>query len=360
MTTITFERLLDSKTVALVGKQDLKLAGWLDEERDKHIVPVFPPSYARGKGEEKGSEYVVNRMPDGTLSCDLDSPQSQANRLEPLFGREPLSNFVPQHKVTLPEEDKSLFEIGHRVADAAVRFSNGEPFEKQEKAISALDTGNALPMGRLAPTSLIFGFWDSRGGSKIKRPRILSATVRAQNVVELKRGAQYTPASRYENLSSLGKKRAKLGLDDVPDRGLGGLLVRGGIARNLQVNLVALRELRGTKDRGKRQGEEDASGALQKYLLGLMLLLLYEDEENGTLNLRQGCLLVGPKPKWHLIERDGSKEPAELPSVDTIKTNIKSALESLGGAEAALTFVFDAEKAKKEAAKKSADDDSLR
>jgi CRISPR-associated protein Csb1 len=350
MTTLT-DKLLESKTVALVGKQDLKLAGWLEDE-DKQIISVFPPSYARGKGEEKGSEYVCNKMPDGTESCDLDSPQSQANRLEPLFGREPLSNFVPQHKISLPEGEKSLFEIGHRVADAAVRFSNGKPFEKLEKAMSELNNGNALPMARLAPTSLIFGFWDSRGGSKIKRPRLLSATIRARDVVELKRGAQYTPASRYESLASLGKKRAKLGLDDVPDRGLGGLLVRGGITRNLQINMVALREIL-----GKDEKEKDVSGALQKYLLGLLLLLLHEDEQNGTLNLRQGCLLVGPKPDWHLVRRDGTNEQISLPTADEIKTQIKDALDHLGGKEEGLIFEFSAEKAK-EVAKNTKDDNS--
>lgn len=353
-----FEKLFNPDFVALTGKQKLKLAGWQDDE-DKQIVPVFPPSYARGKGEEKGSDYVINRIPNGTPDgiqcCDLDSPQSQANRMEPRFAQEPLSEFVPQHKVKLPEGEKSLFEIGHRVADAAVRFSTGAPFSKLDQAMNALSDGNALPLTRLAPTSLIFGFWDSRGSSNIKRPRLLSASIRARDVVKLSRGAQYFPASRYEDLSSLGKKRAKLGLDEVPNRGLGGLLVRGGIYRHLQVNLVALRELRGQLEKKDGQTDQDGSMYLQKYLLGLILLLLREDEQSGTYNLRQGCLLVGPNPDWRILKRDGSLEAFTLPTDSEIKTLIRSARQNLGEAEKTLTFAF-SEKLAKEAASKTKDD----
>jgi CRISPR-associated protein Csb1 len=338
MSVLTFDELLKQDTVALVGWQELKSGGWLEEDRDRNIVPVFPPSYARGEGEE-GSEYVLNRLPDGTFSCDLDSPQSQANRLEPLFAKAPLNEFIPQHTVTLREGNKSFFEIGHRVADAAVRFSDGKAFQKLEAALSALNSGNALPLARLAPTSLIFGFWDSRGTSKIKRPRLLSATVRATDVVELRRGAQYTPASRYEDLLELGKKRGELGLDDVPDRGLGGLLVRGAIVRSVQVNMVALREI--------RAGQDALTEPLQKYLLGLILLLLRVDEESGSLNLRQGCLLVGPSPRWHVVKRDGSKdkEMRQLPTADDVQEILRDALRALGGIEESLNFVFAPKKA---------------
>jgi hypothetical protein len=51
------------------------------------------------------------------------------------------------------------------VGDAVVRYSkNGDKdgFEPFEAALQAYVKGDAAPLAKLAPTSLVFGHWDSR------------------------------------------------------------------------------------------------------------------------------------------------------------------------------------------------------
>ncbi len=57
---------------------------------------------------------------DGRGIVTLDSPAAQANRLEPLFMRQPLADLVPQIAITTGNKKKNLLELGHRAADALV------------------------------------------------------------------------------------------------------------------------------------------------------------------------------------------------------------------------------------------------
>ena len=88
----------------------------------------------------------------------------------------------------------NLLDVGHRIADGAVRFSGLR--EEVTTAIEALrDKANAGPLAKLAPTSLIFGFWDSRPETTMyKFGRMLSSTIRATNVDIVKRSAQFNPS----------------------------------------------------------------------------------------------------------------------------------------------------------------------
>ena len=51
-------------------------------------------------------------------------------------------------------------------------------------------------MAKIAPTSLVFGVWDSRD-TQAKLPRLIASTVRAFDVKRLKRSAQYNPSTDY-------------------------------------------------------------------------------------------------------------------------------------------------------------------
>ena len=104
----------------------------------------------------------------------------------------------------------SIFEAEHRLGDAVIGST-----ELQEPAQAAfrllLDNGDASAIAKLAPTSLVFGVWDSRD-TQAKLPRIVQSVVRAWDVTPLRRSAQYTPALDYaaiEVFSEEDKQKAE-------------------------------------------------------------------------------------------------------------------------------------------------------
>ena len=256
-------------------------------------------------------------------TCDLDTVAAQSNRTEPIFSMKPLDSLVPQVVIKADTSRVNLLEIGHRIADGAARFS-GDFGEKAANAIAELaNKGNAGGIAKLAPTSLIFGFWDSRPGcSQFKVPRILSSTIRATNVAVVKRSAQYDPPFDVGELAKLGGLGAtpddskevdeknplsQQGLQSVPATDThGGVRVFGKIVRRTEVNLVALRALY------VRTGEavdEDESLKMRRYLLGLALVAA---QSQAGYNLRQGCLLVNcetSKPEANVVFPNGKREP---------------------------------------------------
>ncbi|HEX7551267.1 MAG TPA: type I-U CRISPR-associated RAMP protein Csb1/Cas7u, partial [Candidatus Methylomirabilis sp.] len=141
---------------------------------------IFPPTYAPEQGSaSKKSEYVIDQLKDGQSICQIDSVGSQGNRLEPLFKSAPYDTLVPQVTIVAGDQKVSLLDAGHRAADAIVRFSDLGP--QFEAAFTALLAGDASKLARLAPTSLVFGVWDSRG-TMAKAPRIVASTIRAYDV----------------------------------------------------------------------------------------------------------------------------------------------------------------------------------
>jgi CRISPR-associated protein Csb1 len=266
----------------------------------------FPPTYAN-------IGYNVDKLADGTQVATVDSVGSQANRMEPLFLEKPLAELGPQIGVEYAQgRVLSILEAGHRLGDAVVRCS-----ELREEARAAfmeyLSRGDASKLARLAPTSLVFGVWDSRD-TQAKFPRIVQSVIRAWDVEPLKRSAQYTPALDYSELdvfseeekqSAEGKKESPLaqrGFVHVPaTEQHGGVVARGPIERQVTVNLVALRRLSG-----------EPASSLRSYILALSLLAASAPQDGF---LRQGCLLT-PDPDaaslWMVVQRDGRREPVEL------------------------------------------------
>ncbi|MCB1743478.1 MAG: type I-U CRISPR-associated protein Cas7 [Gammaproteobacteria bacterium] len=276
---------------------------------------IFPPTYAMGDRREF-SPYAIDVLSDGTKVAQIDSVGAQANRMEPLFkhapeGRpqNPLSALVPQVDIDIGGGRLvSLLDAGHRLGDALVRAS--ELHEEVVGAFRALqDDGDASAIAKLAPTSLVFGAWDSRGdGAKL--PRIVQATVRAWDVDMLRRSAQYIPPVDYaalEVFSDQEKEKAEgdtksplaqRGFVHVPAVDVhGGIVVRGEIRRDVTINLVALRQL----------DAEERGAELRRYVLGLALVAATEPQDGF---LRQGCLLT-PDPdtpaQWNLVERSGRR-----------------------------------------------------
>jgi CRISPR-associated protein Csb1 len=308
---------------------------------------IFPPTYATGEGK---SPYNIDLLSDGTKVCTIDSVGSQANRLEPIFkAAEPgepenaLARLVPQIDIAYGNDRKiSILEAGHRLGDAIIRTSKSGEFDLPRAAREAFENflrGDATALAKLAPTSLVFGVWDSRD-TQAKLPRILQSVIRAWDVTELKRSAQFNPALDYAALGVFseddkrkaeGKAESPLaqrGFVHVPATGShGGVIARGPIQRDVTVNLIALRRLRG-----------ENSPALRRYILGLALVAAAEPVEGF---LRAGCLLtLDPSGgnKWELVQRDGNRHTVNL-AADIVKKYAQDRANAFGkGPDRPVTF----------------------
>jgi CRISPR-associated protein Csb1 len=321
----TFDELLKPDgPVMLVGKQSLKV-GTIDSDGGSAIV--FPPSYAPpaktkefdGKGEkkdkkkEKDSVYnidVLDQWDPSKNVCVLDSIPSQANRMEPIFSAPPYAGLIPQYRVKFNDglPIASITQLGHRIADAAFRGTTLRP--TIVAAFRAYKQGDASQLAQIAPTSLVFGAWDSRGtGEKV--PRLINSIIRAFNVTQLKRSAQYSPPIKYDQEGlipdGLEGDPAEHGLADVPSpHTIGGIQIRGDIRRDFSLNLELLRRLKASSD--------DETKKLQRYILSLALLAFVATQES---TLRQGCqLLPKEKPKWKQFRADGTESDWSPDGVD--------------------------------------------
>ena len=301
---------------------------------------IFPPTYAVG---EDRSPYNIDMLSDGTRVCTIDSVGSQANRMEPIFKAAPYSQLVPQIDIAYGNDRTiSILETGHRLGDAVIRTSKSD-FDLPRAAKEAFDEflrGDATPIAKLAPTSLVFGVWDSRD-TQAKLPRIVQSVIRAWDVSELKRSAQYNPALDYAGLgvfSEDDKKKAEgkaesplaqRGFVHVPAVGVhGGIVARGSIQRDVTVNLLALRRLNGVNGR-----------TLRRYILGLALVAAIEPMDGF---LRAGCLLTldpDSASEWKLVHRDGSRKPVTLDRAAVRDYAQSSAKEFGTGPDRLVTFV---------------------
>ena len=300
------EWLTDSSPVAA-----LVMHQWLMPVEGKGAV-VFPPTYAKPERtkEDDWLGYNIDRFNDGTSVCQIDSVGAQANRIEPIFKREAYKHLVPQVIITAGEQQIHLLDAGHRAADAIVRFSGLAP--QIEEAFRAWkNKGNAAPLARIAPTSIVFGSWDSRS-TQAKLPRIVRSVIRAYDVKLLHRSAQYSTIAGEilegsdVEVTTKGPK-AELGLAHVPAPWThGGVEVRGEIRRDGALNLAALRAL------GTDSNETDDVLKLRRYILGLALVSFTASQETF---LREGCQLVPDADRvaqWQLVKADGSREKFEL------------------------------------------------
>jgi CRISPR-associated protein Csb1 len=331
MTIETVEQLYASQAVALSFREVLCPASG---------EVIFPPTYApASKGEKSG--YNISPTRTGNV-CTMDSVGSQANRMEPLFMEEDYRHLVPQVTVKAGALNANLLKIGHRLADAAIRFSDLQDAIR-EAFLAYRERGNATSMAKIGPTSLVFGVWDSRE-THTKVPRLLNATIRAYDVDELTRSAQYVPTFEYQDVGfGEGEKEnaAEIGLGHVPSTNThGGIIVRGAIVRQAELNLNALRALRGT--------DPAETETLQRYILGLALVAMLAPRVH---DLRQGCLLVADpahSPTLQAVMLDGNAGEVKF-SFEAVKAFADRAARTFGVGEPR-EAVFDGAKAK-EAAK---------
>lgn len=282
----------------------------------EHLMPVegedaviFPATYA-----EIG--YNIDKHPAGDIVL-IDSVGSQANRIEPIFSEPAYSKLVPHVKIVAGTKEVSLLEASHRAGDAIVRCS-----ELQNDLFAAFNAslnGDDSLLARIAPTSLIFGVWDSRE-TQAKKPRLISSTIRGYGVRELKRSAQFTPTIDYtvaglEEPTDLRDKDGKAkGKHPFAQRGFthvpatqthGGVIANGGIRRDATLALAALRLLHAGSDSA-------ATLKLRRYILGLSLVAFTRLPAGY---LRQGTILVlNPDKPREFVEvmPDGKRIPSVI------------------------------------------------
>ena len=415
MTHVT-DQLLDDWATKSDGPVALRLRQQLLPVEESGII--FPPTYA-------DIGYNIDTLSDGTRVVTIDSVGSQANRLEPFFksdSKRPSDWLVPQIEIVIREDDcgeceackrnaesgetrkdqkaacqqqrpvtRSLLDLAHRAADAVVQ-SSPDLLKLVAPAFTKLKQGDAGPLCAIAPTSLVFGIWDSRGGTGEKRPRLVRSIIRAWDVEPLHAAAQFNSVwklldeQQQEELNKKAKSRKELSVrgladapatfrkakspqhrDDSPNpdaRVLGGVLVNGRIERDVTVNLVALRGLRGADD--------EETTAIRKYLLGLALVAATADVE---LFLREGCLLRYAEngDQWFEVPRRGEPMRVDL-TADTAQTYANAAAEHFrsewwpktfqdkwdggDGQLPELVYRFDLKEAKNLLAKKSAEEEA--
>lgn len=305
-----------------------KFDAWMDDAGPaalvicEHLMPVeghdgvlFPATFAAGDNFPGG--YNIDEFPDRKNVCLVDSVGSQANRIEPLFAKAEYVGLVPQIVVKAGNKSINLLDAGHRAGDAIVRCSALQ--QDLQDAFRAVLKGDAEPLAKIAPTSLVFGAWDSRD-TQAKLPRLITSTIRAFDVRKLTRSAQYVPATDYVEQGLLGEATdtrtkdayAERGFVHVPATGShGGVIATGGIRRAAALHLAALRLLAAGEDKEKTL-------ALRRYILGLALTA-FTHSPSGY--LRQGCNLVldHDRPREFVeVHGDGRREPATVSHLEAL------------------------------------------
>lgn len=355
--------------VALILKQKL-----LSVDGEGSII--FPPTYA-------DIGYSIDTLSDGTKVAQIDSVPSQANRIEPLFKQPKYKDLVPQIEINLGKDKAdgsdrmiSLLDLAHRAGDAVVRSTEELAVDIDAAFKALLKTHDAVPLAKIAPTSLLFGAWDSRG-TQIKRPRLLRSFIRAENIDILHSAAQYNSVwkllddqQKKELADEAKKQKVKLsdkGFNDVPAvfrkndkipkykdghindeaRVLGGIVAHGPIRRQITINLIALHSLQGF--------DSESTLQLKRYLLGLALVAATADME---LYLREGCLLRYADDQddcWEAVARRGQSQFFNLSAEnerDVILTYAKNAAQQFGVAQPEKRYMFSIKRAKEQLSKK--------
>jgi CRISPR-associated protein Csb1 len=374
------------KSVDWLADADLPVAITLTEilepAEDKNAI-IFPPTFAVKQGATH--PYQLDELNDKSSNklspqeaakagleannCLIDSVGSQANRMESIFQQEPLSILVPQITVRLNDKTSAnLLDVGHRIADGAVRFSGLR--NEVTAAIEALrDNANAALLAKLAPTSLVFGFWDSRPETTMyKFGRMLSSTIRATNVGIVKRSAQFNPAfdpsqlgladelpeGETETQDNSGKAAdgkdplSKLGLRAAPAVNThGGVRVFGQIVRRTQIYLVRLRALAITNG----DGIDTKTLELRRYILSLALVAA---RAQTNYNLREGCLLRCVQSQAQWVYTTGESKPFEWDRWDALAYAQQAASDFGVGSNKTVDFDVKAMSEGVEAAKKAA------
>ena len=134
----------------------------------------------------------------------------------------------------------------------------------------------------------------------------LQKEAKAKKVKLSEKGFADAPAV-FRKVSQAAEKHMHHFRDGSPNperRILGGIVVNDRIERDVTINLVALRAIRG--------GDDTKTEAIRRYLLSLALLAATADID---MYLREGChLRYSGDDDWKIVPRRGGLESVDLPS----------------------------------------------
>jgi CRISPR-associated protein Csb1 len=384
-------------------KDDADVAAIVIRERLRPVQGArgvfFPPTFAAtGRGK---SDYQIDwfstrdedrlapevAAKEGVIAnrCTVDSVPSQGNRLEARLLKYS-GTLIPKVTITgsrVGQGSIDLLDVGHRVGDAVVRYSkNGDKdgFEPFEAALQAYVKGDAAPLAKLAPTSLVFGHWDSRDSAtkkstKSKARRLIRSEIVAFNVQKVTKRSQYWSSidpevsQELEQILKEAKEAAQedpnsknpasqLGMTDVPaPESPGGVIAFGPIERTAIIALSGVRSLatfKAATDAGVTEIDADKTLALRRYLFALALA---SAADPGVWDLREGCVLVRESKTENgktvadpaaftavKVKHSGEEDSFAPPASDAAKSYLEAAAKEFFGESAfpaSLTLTFD-------------------
>ena len=240
---------------------------------------LFPATFAAGDGFPGG--YNIDPPPTrddhGRRQTSVSSTASVRKRIESSrcsCGKSTGTSFR-RLSIKAGEHEVNILEAGHRAGDALLRCSSLQ--KELQDAFNGVLAGNAEALAKIAPTSLVFGVWDSRD-TQAKLPRVVGSSIRAFNVRKLTRGAVYIPPLDYSELDVFSEEDkakaegnnksplAKRGFVHNPaSEAHGGVIADGGIRRDATLGIGGIRQLHAGKD-------AEQTLILRRYILGLSLV----------------------------------------------------------------------------------------
>lgn len=356
---MNYDTLMDAISHTAVGVRSRVRLEPLGGAGDK----LFPPTYAVERGAETRYATEKRRIDGSDVDCVLlDSVASQANRRELALLEATRRGEVSVPLVSVDFRGTSVayldrvssLEAPHRVFDALLRDSllDGVMFRLSTigRAVTEANSRNAAALLRWAPTTLLFGGWDStgpRGGLGSKYERAITAEVVGVNArTGVKTASRIDPAgiersvlvyeslegdwTTYESEARKEKGAAvlfKAGGDQAAgrpsqinhgnvtpsiDATAGGVTVDHADATTV-ISFMALRKLRFPADaegvqfasEASRATAEEAAWAVLAALGVTASVLAFDD----GFDLRSRCALVPTSvPEFELRQRDGSVE----------------------------------------------------
>lgn len=311
---------------------------------------VPPPTFAQEQGQEKGPRYVWSkRRLDGEVVevCLLDSPASQANRMEAAISRllqEEPSFELPVHRLNVPHIGTLTdLDLPHRTYDAAVgtaKMTDGSPWAKSKvaEAIRLASRKDAAALLEHAPMILVLGGWDSHSSQAANAWQGRHEKAVWSKVVAIDAFKMNRPGGRLDPMGLPSSLKVDLGDGNarkLSEQGLG--VVPASIDKYPRLSVtMRYAEQRSVVSFGVlRQlsfGSSEKDHAARTFLGALGILCVAALHEDGG-HLRSECDLVCERSDGWKVRRDGTDdEPLDGVNVESALTVVRSALDGIESA----------------------------
>ncbi len=303
---------------------------------------ISPPTFAQAEGDEKGPRYVWSeRRVDDELvkTCLLDSPASQANRIEEslleLVSADRLS--LPLHRMQVPHiGELTDLDLPHRTYDAAIgtaKLSDGTDWKKSEvaKQLREASRKNAASLLEHAPLILILGGWDSHSGTAANAWQGRHEKAIWSKIVAIDAFKMNRPGGRLDPMGLPSSHKVDLGDGDkkLVDQGLG--VVPPSMDRYPRLSItMRYAEQRSVVSFGVFRkigfGGSGKDAAARDFLAALAILGLTALHRDGG-HLRSECDLVCEDTSgWQVRRDDAVDEPLSGLTVECALQVVQEAL----------------------------------